>query len=170
MIPLSSYVKMSWSPSYNPGAYFGLYLKITSSAIWLVFSWKVTYVAVTGRKCTLFRQNENRVQHGFSCHRAWSTQISIASAIAHSRDEVKPHPIWAFQYLQFLQAQQKNDWQDRDEGRFAFVDSLVHRPSRGGGRKAWYTLHAHAPLLFRFWIIRLCTDTVGYLHCKLFVF
>ena len=28
----------------NPGAYFGLYLKLTSSAIWLVFSWKVTII------------------------------------------------------------------------------------------------------------------------------
>ena len=41
--------------------------------------------------------------------------------------------------------------------------SLVPRPSRGGERKAWYTLHAHAPLFSRFWRIRIRLDIVGIL-------
>ena len=54
------------------------------------------YVAVTGRKRTLFRLHENQVFRVDSRHWAWSTHISIANAIARSRDAVlivKLHPI-----------------------------------------------------------------------------
>ena len=44
-----------------------------------------------------------------------------------------------------------------------YLISLVPRPSRGGERKAWYTLHAHAPLFSRFWRIRIRLDIVGIL-------
>ena len=43
MIPLSIHVKKSKSPIITLGNYFGLYLRLDSSAICLVFSWRVTY-------------------------------------------------------------------------------------------------------------------------------
>ena len=43
MIPLSTHVKKSKSPIITLGNYFGLYLRLDSSAICLVFSWRVTY-------------------------------------------------------------------------------------------------------------------------------
>ena len=46
MIPLSIHVKKSKSPIITLGNYFGLYLRLDSSAMCLVFSWMVTYSSI----------------------------------------------------------------------------------------------------------------------------